>query len=258
MKRYDLICSILRKESFSERYWLLELEAPEIAALGRPGQFLNVLVEEDTVDPLLRVPLAIHSVRGSAVWVYFKKVGKATEKLTQKKTGETVRLLGPLGNGYDLEGISTEEAYLIAGGHGAAPLFFLAEKLIQKKIRTHVFLGGDRADAVKVGERFEKAGAFVQTATEDGSCGEKGLVTGCLGAFLKDRTSGGALFACGPTAMLKAITDLTKCVPTMQFSVDAYMACGIGACQGCAVRTTNGYKLACKDGPVFKAGELIL
>lgn len=260
-RKYDIDAQIKEIHAFSERFYRFSVEAPEIAKNTRPGQFVNVKVQEDNItDPLLRTPLAVHSVDEKGLGLYFKKVGKATSLLAQKRPGETIKVMGPLGNGYELDEDAKKEkkALLVGGGHGAAPLYFLAQELLRQKRDVYCFLGGDSEDSVKVSRNFEDLGVQTRTATEDGTCGARGFVSCLLESFLQNRKEPCEVFACGPGSMIKTLLCLGVEAENCQVSVDSYVACGIGACQGCAVRTKNGYKLACKDGPVFKASELIL
>ena len=142
---------------------------------------------------------------------------------------------------------------------GIAPLFALAEDLIKKSIDVNVLIGAKSKKLIICESELNALGIKLQTATEDGSCGTKGLVSDILQAFIEglaDKKSS-SIFACGPKAMLKTISEIaSKKNIACQLSLEAYIACGIGACKGCAVETTNGYKLVCKDGPVFDAKEI--
>lgn len=256
-KKFDVKARVEKKTYLSERFCLLSVKAPLIAEHALPGQFVNVKVQEKTTDPLLRVPLAVHDTNEDSIALYFKKAGKSTELLSEKKEKDDIRILGPLGNGFDLSSTG-KTVLLVCGGHGAAPMFFAARRLLEKGKEVHLFLGGDTADTVLIAERFRELGVKIHIATEDGTCGQKGYVTCALETFLSGNIEQLDVLACGPRAMLKAVRAFKKDGLKMQFSMDAYMACGIGACQGCVVETKKGYKLACTDGPVFDAEEIIL
>ncbi|MFC1644327.1 dihydroorotate dehydrogenase electron transfer subunit, partial [Candidatus Omnitrophota bacterium] len=193
----------------------------------------------------------------------YKVVGPATELLRSKEKGEKLSILGPLGNGFDLAPLLCEkdsEAIIVAGGHGVAPLCALAETIIKKKKKVDFFIGACAKKHVVCTEKLKKLGARVYVATEDGTRGYKGHVTGLLEKHLKKKEKNKTrqvVYACGPKPMLAELAKVVKKHKVQaQVSLDAYMACGIGSCLGCAVRTKDGYKLVCKDGPVFDAQEI--
>lgn len=229
-----------------------------------PGQFVNVLVEERGTDPLLRIPLGIHRIRKNGISLLYKVVGQATEILSEKKRGEKIDILGPLGKGFVYEKrkkVSGEEIHaLIAGGHGAAPLYALAEALRREGREVIVFLGAYCKEHIVMEKEFVKAGCAVHIATNDGSAGTIGMVTCLAKNKLMElaREKKINLYACGPWQMLSATAKIADEMEIRaQVSVDSYMACGTGVCRGCAVMTKQGYKLVCSDGPVFYSDEII-
>lgn len=263
-KKRTETCRIAANREKANGYFVISLESRYMATSFVPGQFVNVKIEEGTVAPLLRIPLGIHAVRGHEIDLLYKVVGPGTELLSRKRKGATVNLLGPLGNGFDISSKIKKgnEIIIIAGGHGIAPLYALAEAVIKKNAAKVVFFMGCKAkDHLVCAEKINKIGAEVYISTEDGSCGKKGYVTDMLREYLnkaskRDKTCAG-IYACGPKPMLGAVTAVaTETGVPVQVSVDEYMACGIGACMGCAIRTKNGYKLVCKDGPVFDGQEI--
>ena len=152
------------------------------------------------------------------------------------------------------------QTIIVAGGIGVAPLFFLAERL--KPLATLVLIGAKTKDQILCKNDFKKLGCDVRISTDDGSAGLKGKVTDLLRNILRNNTINAnnaiTLYACGPELMLKEIRQISKSydIPA-QVSLEAHMACGFGACLGCAVDTQAGYKLVCKDGPVFNAEEIL-
>lgn len=236
----------------------MTLNAPEIAKLSQPGQFITTKIKESGADPLLRIPLGIHRVSKKTIRLLYKVVGEGTKLFAAKKKGEEVSILGPLGNGFKLE---NSEAIIVAGGHGVAPLYFLAEELIKKKKKVDFFVGAGTKDHILCVKELKKIGVKVHIATEDGTQGRKGYVTALIEDYLKRvtrRVLHATFYACGPKPMLLSVADIAKKWGlSAQISLDAYMACGFGACLGCAVRAKNGYKLVCKDGPVFDAEEIV-
>ncbi|MBU1083973.1 MAG: dihydroorotate dehydrogenase electron transfer subunit, partial [Candidatus Omnitrophica bacterium] len=224
-----------------------------------PGQFVNVkLGAEEQTDPLLRIPLGVHKVKAGETSLMYKVVGRGTRLLSKKKAGEELDILGPLGNGFSV--MPEEHVFIVAGGHGIAPLCFLAERLAKKK-KIKVFAGASGKTHIVCSDGIKDMGAELFTATEDGSCGHKGYVTEVMEQHLeKDKKSGKniTIYACGPRPMLKEVARIAgKHGIAAQVSLDEYMACGTGVCRGCAVKTKDGYKMVCQDGPVFDAREIV-
>jgi len=252
-----LKAKILQNKKIAEDHFCMDIGAPWLGTNSRPGQFLNIRVRDEATDPLLRIPLGIHRIRKKGVSLLYKVLGPGTEILKSRRKGEMIDVLGPLGNGFDLSVFSRRKnatAVLVSGGHGIAPLFSLAEELRRKKVRVEFFTGAKAGKhIIKTGE-LNKLGVKVHIATEDGTRGRKGLVTDIVRDYMKRNPNPEAIFACGPKPMTAAVAAIAKEKGIKaQVTYDEYMACGIGACRGCAVETTEGIKLSCKDGPVFDA-----
>ncbi|MBD3426931.1 MAG: dihydroorotate dehydrogenase electron transfer subunit [Candidatus Omnitrophica bacterium] len=254
---------ILSNKQVAPDHFAMELEQPFLAENSRPGQFVTCKVRELGTDPLLRIPLGVHRIKKKGIDLLYKVVGTATSVLSRRVSGEELDLVGPLGNGFDLEAFRCGDytrAVLVAGGHGIAPLFALAEELLSGGSRVEVFFGTCISEHVICTEELEKMGIKVHIATEDGMCGHKGYVTEPVRGHIEKGDIDPArsmIFACGPRPLLAELErQIAGCGIPAQVSLDAYMACGIGACLGCAVRTRSGYKLVCKDGPVFISGEI--
>ncbi len=184
-------------------------------------------------------------------------MGGGTKILSQKKSGEFLDIIGPLGNGFDYrQAVKAKAAknILIAGGMGVAPLFFLAEKI--KASKPLVLIGAKTKKQILCAQEFKKLDCPLKLATDDGSLGFKGKVTDLLKIIL-GQTKPIGLFSCGPQPMLKAVSEIARENKIKaQLSLEEHMACGIGACLGCVVSTKGGYKRVCKDGPVFSSEEL--
>ncbi len=247
---------IITNRRLKANYWHLEFESGLIARSARPGQFVNIRVN-DLLEPLLRRPLSIHGVKGARVKVIYEVLGKGTQALSQRKSGEFLDIIGPLGNGFDYPSAAKSKGkyILVAGGMGVAPLLFLAEKL--KTLKPLVLIGARAKELIICTPEFKALGAEIKLATDDGSAGFNGRVTQLLEIELK-QTRAAVIFACGPHPMLKAAAQIAASsqLPA-QLSLEAHMACGIGACLGCVVSTKDGYKSVCKDGPVFSGQDLI-
>ncbi len=238
-----------------------EIDAPELGRGARPGQFVMVKVSEGTF-PLLRRPLGIHEANAGGIELFFKVAGQGTELLSRKKRGDRLDIIGPLGKGFTIsESIKDGTAYLVGGGRGIAPLYFLARELVKAGGRPVVLYGGRCLTDIPLRDRFEKAGIEFLCSTDDGSFGFAGLVTE-LAALELDKEKPAMIYACGPDPMMKALAAIAArhLIPA-EFSLESIMGCGIGACWGCVHRIRNergdGWVKICEEGPVFP-GERIL
>jgi dihydroorotate dehydrogenase electron transfer subunit len=233
--------------------WLMWLDAPSVARVAKPGQFVMVRCGESH-DPLLRRPLGIHLVSNTGgVALLFGKAGRGTAWLSQRVPGDLIDLIGPLGNGFVMRR-GTRSLLLLAGGIGFAPLAFMAETANREGKATRLVMGA-RARRWLYPTTCLPSGVDVVRATEDGSEGRIGLVTQIVGEFADEADQ---VFACGPPAMYKAMAGL-DCLKgkSVQVSLEERMACGLGACYGCTVKTSNGLKQVCQDGPVFELADIV-
>jgi dihydroorotate dehydrogenase electron transfer subunit len=255
----------------SPGYRRIRLTAPRGILEAKPGQFVMVRVR-DGVDPLLRRPFCIYDVgtftteypdtpRRFFLEILYKVVGKGTSILSSLHEKDSVDILAPLGNGFT-PGEPGEEKLLVGGGFGLAPLYFLARQLADTS-PVKVFIGGRRKEDVLCVTEFEQLGIDTYVATDDGTLGSRGLVTEVLEEHLSRKGNRRAVFACGPEPMLRAVARMcAKYGIRCQVSLEAAMACGVGACLGCVVKgvshaeKTPDYRCVCKEGPVFDATEL--
>jgi dihydroorotate dehydrogenase electron transfer subunit len=252
---------ITHKESWGD-YFLLSMESPQIARDAHPGQFLMVRTSLRT-HPLLRRPFSIFNADGMSMEIFFQKVGLGTRLLSEKREGDTIDIIGPLGTGFTInKGNKNQHAALVGGGRGIAPLYFLAQKIRANGGSLRVFYGGQSVFDLPVRERFEKNSIALSCATEDGSFGTKGLITDIFHAELRNRFSAGQVYACGPEAMLKKIAEITMAqkIPT-ELSLESVMGCGFGACWGCVKKIKKdkdiGWHKICEEGPVLKAEDIV-
>jgi len=256
MKTFKLEAKILSQNKIKDSYWHCELSSAKVAKHVLPGQFINIRMS-DKCDPLLRRPISVHGVKGERIEILYEVVGKATEILSRKKAGELLDIIGPLGNGFKRK--AAKEQIIVSGGMGVAPLVFLTQRLGGAK--TTALIGARTKSQLLCVNDFKKLGCSVRAATDDGSAGFKGKVSDLLIELLrKPKTENRArnIYACGPRAMLKAISDISiKYAVPAQVSLEEHMSCGIGACLGCMVKTKEGLKRVCKEGPVFNAQDLI-
>ncbi len=231
-----------------------------------PGQFVMLQVS-DRHTPLLRRPFSIHSLltdkggTGTGIELLYKVVGTGTRILSEIQEGRPVDLLGPLGNTF-LPDPPGPRVFLVGGGIGVPPLVFLAATLKKRGVdmsQCHMFLGGRTKADLLCREEFQALGMAVHLTTDDGSEGDQCLVTHPV-----EREAGEArpdiIYACGPLPMLTCLAGIAEAKGfRCQISIESMMACGIGACLGCAVANAgdnNTYWHVCKDGPVFEAGRI--
>ncbi len=232
-----------------------------------PGQFVTIHTMNH-LDPLLRRPFSIHQLimensSFKGIEILYKVVGKYTEKFSSMKPGDHINLLGPLGNSFRVPG-NMKRIFMVAGGIGVAPMVFLATHLKEKwtnPLSLQMFLGGRSKHDLLCQDDFLNLGINIEISTDDGSAGQKGLVT----RLLEDAVSANPpdlICACGPMPMLKAVVDIAKTNNIdCQISIETIMACGMGACLGCAVEgkdTSDHYRHVCIDGPVFDGGQIDL
>ena len=235
--------------------YLLKVNSPELTSIIKPGQFLNIRVSQ-RVFPLLRRPFSVCDVEGDHLYLMFNIMGEGTSILAHKPIGSDLDILGPLGNGFNLNG-NYETAVIVAGGLGAAPFPFVTRELDGRK-NILSFIGGRTKDDV-ITYNLEN----VKEASDDGSLGFRGNVVQLLENNLEILKSKKIkIFACGPTVMLRALKDF--CIKNdfdCEASTECAMACGIGICQGCPIESTTDkekYLLVCKDGPVFNIKDVVI
>lgn len=245
---------------------ILAVRAPEIAQSVVPGQFVMVAAADrgTAPAPLLKRALAVYSVHTedghpSIVTFLVKIVGEGTQRLNSLRPGELIDLVGPLGNGFDLNRGKGRINFLVVGGTGVASVYLLAETWYRRGEEVHLVYGGRSANYLIGLNDFKKLGIPTFVTTEDGSLGHRGLVTEgfqeYLGQFPAEHSN---ICTCGPNAMMEAVTAVAESrgIPC-QISVESKMACGFGVCLGCTVKTLDSYRLACTHGPVFDGDRFV-
>lgn len=257
---------VLAKEEVASGVFLVEACSRQVVSRAQPGQFLHLRIGEGP-DPLLRRPLSIFKVdpRKEAVSLLFRVVGKGTRALSRERVGGTLDFMGPLGRGFSAPQ-GTDTAIVVAGGLGVAPLFFLAESLIQRGISVRFLLGAKSEKQLLCHHRLRSLGAELLISTDDGSRGFSGRVTQLLEDLLSRESfdpRSTLICAAGSGAMLAQVASLARQfrIPG-QGSMERQMACGVGACLGCVVlcRSQGGsrvYRRVCVDGPVFDLEEVV-
>ena len=219
----------------------------DCSAVTQPGQFVDIALP----GKYLRRPISVCSVRGDRLTLIYKIVGDGTRRLAEMKPGKKLELLTGLGNGFSVEK-SGEKPLLIGGGAGVAPLYWLAEALLKAGKQPKAILGFNAADEIFLASELTALGVPCCLATADGSVGVKGFVTDVLRIAEPEHDY---IFACGPEPMLRAVYQADAA--DGQYSFEARMACGFGACMGCSCETKNGAKRICRDGPVLERGEIL-
>ena len=242
----ESIWTLERSRQLTGDVWELRL-AGDTSAIAAPGQFVNI----ELPGRFLRRPISICNWDGEGLTLLVKEAGEGTRELVRLPAGTTLNALSGLGNGFDLSA-APEGAALVGGGIGIAPLYGLARRMLAAGRNFQVVLGFRSKEDTFYLDEFTALGLEVHAATEDGSLGTKGFVTDVLNS-LPGCTY---VLACGPTAMLKAVHALPQ-LTGGQFSFEARMACGFGACVGCTIQTKKGLRRVCKDGPVFRKEDIL-
>ena len=258
MSEFQEKSTVIAKQSLTSDVFRILVQAPRISQTAQPGQFVMVRVQ-DTLDPLLRRPFSIHYVTSDGtIALLFKVIGKGTKILASLNPGMMIDIIGPLGKGFDLT--SSGSFCLIGGGMGIAPLYFLAQRQMKSGLAIDnppVLLGAQtQTELLLLAEEFTELGYPVHTATDDGTLGHHGFVTDLFDDILLQVEQ---VYICGPLPMMRIVA--AKCRDAgiaCQVSLEAHMACGLGACLGCTFPAQGGgYKHVCKDGPVFSADEVV-
>ncbi|MFC1952476.1 dihydroorotate dehydrogenase electron transfer subunit [Chloroflexota bacterium] len=231
-------------------FQLIWLSCPQIER-AKPGQFVMVRCGEECVLPR---PFSIHQANGGkiALWIAVWEDGKGTRWLAQRQVGDTVELVGPLGNDYKIQP-SSHKLLLLAGGVGIAPLYFLAQEAILRQCSVTLIHGASKA--INLYPQEMPPGIELVTVTEDGSAGKKGRITKFIPEYIDWADQ---IFACGPVSMHQAIAQMPELKgKPIQASLEVRMGCGRGTCYGCTVKTRNGLKQVCMDGPVFDLDDIL-
>lgn len=251
---------VLAHKELAPSIFELTLEGELVSEMNQPGQFVQIKTTEGT-EPLLRRPISISSYNHNEnqFTMIYRAEGKGTMLLSKRKQTEGVDILGPLGNGFPVEEAKAgETALLVGGGIGVPPLYQLSQMLVAKGVRVIHVLGFQTKEAVFYEKEFSELGE-TYIATVDGSYGTKGFVTTVIDQLKNEFET---IFSCGPTPMLKAL-EAGFSNKKLFLSLEERMGCGIGACFACVCHTAGdpegfSYKKVCSDGPVFRAGEVLL
>ena len=240
---------IVKKEALKPTVTLYEIEAPMVAKMAEPGQFIILRVDENGE----RIPITIHDFdrEKGTVTIIVQTIGATTEKLRHKAEGEYIQdFVGPLGRPTETEG--KKKVCVVGGGVGCAIAYPVLKKFHDCGAEVHAVVGFKNKDLVILEDKFRAASSVLKLMTDDGSYGEKGLVTDALKALIDAGNQYDEIFAIGPAIMMKFVSKTTEPygIPTT-VSMSPIMVDGTGMCGGCRLTVGGKTKFACVDGPDF-------
>lgn len=258
----NIKAELIKKEDIGPEMLKYSVKAKEITDTARPGQFIEIRVNDD-IEPFLRRPISIYNIdkENGILEFIFQIKGKGTKILSQKRERDKIDILGPLGFG-PFKYASYQKLGVIGGGIGVFPLYELTKSAKSENKNVNIYLGFRNKDLVVLEDKFKEVSDKLQITTDDGSYAEKGFAIDFLKKDIEDGKID-SIFACGPLPMLRAVKKLAieKEIPC-QISLEERMACGLGVCLGCAVKTARStaenpeYWHVCKAGPVFQAKDV--
>ncbi len=260
---YQEKCAILDNRRIQGGYYRIDLQTGRIAAAVQPGQFAHLQVPA-LEHRLLRRPFSICNVEPETglLTIVYKVVGEGTEQLARTPAGASADIIGPLGKGFTMPAAGAR-AIIVAGGYGCAATYLLARRA---KPAPLCLLGARTAADVLLLDEFRALGCEVRIATDDGSLGHRGFVTGLLEDALRENpTTPPRIYACGPGPMLRAVGRVVAAAgaeKTTELSLDHAMCCGVGACFACVIKlkadNADGWEFVrtCRNGPVFPAEQV--
>jgi dihydroorotate dehydrogenase electron transfer subunit len=257
---FNTTARVLSKEQLALGIFRLKLFCEEIASSCKPGQFVHVECGEGR-DFILRRPFSIHRKDGGGAFeILFQVVGKGTKALSNVQPREVLSLVGPMGNGFSVDG-SVRKVILVSGGLGIAPLIFLVDELLTEKSRICVLLGVSNRERLLYPVDLKRLVRKLLIATDDGSYGYKGPVVDLLSDAIEEFEPE-RIYACGPEVMLhKVATICTDYKIPTQVCLERQMGCGIGACLSCVCKVKQDrevtFKRVCVDGPVFASEDIV-
>ena len=235
--------TVAENRPLAKDVWQMTLRG-DASAITAPGQFINIKL----AGHFLRRPISVCDWNDESVTIIYKVLGHGTDEMTRMPEGTVLDILTGLGNGFDTAKCG-DKTLLIGGGVGVPPMYGTAKRLLSEGKHPIAVLGFNSKCDVFYEEEFRALGVETRVVTVDGSYGQKGFVSEALG-------EGYDYFcACGPVAMLKAVSDASTSDGLLSF--EERMGCGFGACVGCTCKTKYGTKRVCKDGPVLTKEEVV-
>ncbi|WPL40106.1 dihydroorotate dehydrogenase electron transfer subunit [Malacoplasma iowae] len=260
MKRKTYQCLIIENKPIAKNIFQIVLVSDLVKFINSPGQFVNIKIGHQNSSFVLRRPISIskYNKQNNSFALIYKVLGNGTKELTKYKEKEYLDLLGPLGNGFNINSINKHEtALLIGAGVGIPPLLELAVQLKNKGTKVITVLGFNSKEEIFYENEFKKIGStYISTITDSNYF--KGNIIELLDNLIKNNNlTFDKYYACGPLIVLKKIKEIFS-NKIGYLSIENRMACGIGACYACVVKTNNqnGYSRVCKDGPVYLSSEV--
>ena len=256
MSRLQNIYKVVSNEKLCPRFFRLCFDAPAIVRKIQPGQFVHIRTR-DGLEPFFRRPFSVYRAQ-KYVEIFYEVVGPGTKILSLKKKGDTLDVLGPVGQPFTMPPKGIKQVVMIAGGIGVAPFLILSDVFKNKKLERILLYGGRTKGHVFNMKEFKNNGCKVHVATDDGSVGTRGRVDKLFSKIdLNPKTT--FIYTCGPNPMMAAVQHFAKRHQLRgQAAREEVMACALGACLGCSIRTTKGFRTVCYDGPAFDLQEIIL
>lgn len=247
--------TVIKNEKLCPRFYRLVLDGRGIASRIKPGQFVHIKTAEG-FEPFFRRPFSVFRADKN-IEVFYEPVGPGTKLMAAMKKGLVADILGPLGTPFCAPPKGIKHIVMIAGGIGIAPFQLLSDKLKSKKFKMTLLYGGRTKQHVYPMKEFKQNGVKVFVSTDDGSVGVKGRVSNLFSKINWDPKTT-FIYTCGPNPMMKAVQQFAKEHAIRgEAACEEVMACALGACLGCSIKTTSGYKTVCYDGPVFGLDEII-
>lgn len=247
---------IVEKTNLAKNCFSFVISCPKIAKVAQAGQFVHIKAD----GFMLRRPISICEIdkENGSIRIVFEIRGEGTREIADKKSGDYLDLMAPLGKGFTLLE-NSKKAIVIGGGIGVPPMLEVAKHYGENAMAV---IGFRSADTVILNDDFKSVKSDVILCTDDGSKGHKGYVSNALTSYLESNKAD-IIYACGPHPMLKAIIDIAdKHGITCEVSLEERMGCGVGACLVCACKAVKSgkeyYAHVCKDGPVFNSKEVII
>lgn len=249
------IYKVLSNRKLCPKFYCLAFDAPAVARNVKPGQFVHLRTAEG-FEPFFRRPFSVYRSL-KHVEILYEAIGPGTKLLAEKKKGDAIDVVGPVGTPFTLPSKEIKQVVMVAGGIGIAPFLALTDILKKRKLELILLYGGRTKDHVYPMKEFKENGCKVFVTTDDGSVGVKGRVSN-LFTKINDNPQTTMIYTCGPHAMMKAVQDLAREKKLKgEAACEEVMACALGACLGCSIKTTSGYKTVCYEGPVFDLGEVV-
>ena len=254
MGKIQDIYKVVSNEKVCPKFFRLCIDAEPILKKIQPGQFIHIRVRDD-FEPFFRRPFSVYRAL-KYVEILYEAIGPGTKILSKKTKGDRIDVLGPVGTPFQMPSQGIKQVVMVAGGIGIAPFLILSDVLKKRKLDLVLLYGGRTGGHIYPMKEFKQNGCRVFVATDDGSVGVKGRVTDL---FSKIKVfSKTMIYTRGPNPMMAAVGRFAKKHRLRgQAACEEVMACALGACLGCSIKTTGGYKTVCYDGPVFDIQEVI-